>query len=98
MSRSDYIFNVSVRLDERTLDKLDFIADVEGVARGRFVREALEDYLSGLSVESHPGLCCYAAYCEARNKERIMSRTAFIDDWKRKNKVRLMTQEGEKET
>jgi len=77
----DTIFNVSVRLGTETMNKLDFIAAVEGVPRGRFVREALEDYLSGLSLDAHPALQCYVDYCSAMRKAPVLSRTAFIANW-----------------
>jgi hypothetical protein len=81
----DTIFNVSVRLGESTMNKLDFIAEVEGIPRVRFVREALTDYLDGLPLEKSAGMRCYEDWCKARSKEKILSRSTFIANWKVKN-------------
>lgn len=98
MAWSTVAFNVSVRLDEQTMNKLDFLAEVEGVPRGRFVRMALEDYLSGMSVEEHPALAAYTEYQVARGKEKVIARSAWIQNWKRKNIRLIRAPEGQKET
>lgn len=98
MARSEIIFSVSVRLDEETMNKLDFLAEVDGIPRGRFIREALNDYMAGASIQESAAMRCYVEYCSLRSKEKIIARGAFIANWKRTNAQYLRMLKGQKET
>lgn len=92
----DTIFNVSVRVDQDTMNMLDMIQQLEGKPRGKVCREAITDYLNGVAFTQSAAYQCYRDYCDARDAQRIISRASFVSNWRQTHKTSLVVSEGEK--
>lgn len=74
----DLPFNVSIRVDAATLERLQFMKLYEGRSYGEICRMAVEDYLSGVTAGESDAMGAYRLWVAQRSRGKRQSMASFI--------------------
>jgi len=83
----DLPFNVSIRVDAATLEKLQFMKMYEGHSYGEICRQAVEDYLSGVTAGESDAMAAYRVWTALRARGKRQSMAGFIATVKASQKL-----------
>lgn len=81
-------FQVAVRVDMETMTMLDFIRAYEGYTYGEFCRMALEDYLSGVTMNDSGVMRAYRDWRSGQSAKGKLSMQQYIGKLKLQTPIR----------